>query len=297
VTIVIAGGSGFLGRKLAGRLEKEGHDVITLSRSPSGARNQISWVPDGNAGALPQHLDGVDAVVNLAGENVADKRWTAARKAALRDSRILSTRTLVRALAACAHAPRAFISASAVGYYGAHGDEAVTESTPAGSDFLARLCVDWEAEAGTLRSEATRLAIVRTGLPLDGGGGALGKMLLPFKLGLGATLGPGDQYMPWIHIDDWTAMVAWIIRNDRAAGVFNATAPAPVTNRVFTHTLGRVLHRPAILRAPAFAMHLLLGEMASMLLHGQRVLPAASEQRGFRFKHRDLEPALASLGL
>jgi hypothetical protein len=198
VTIVIAGGSGFLGRKLAGRLEKEGHDVITLSRSPSGARNQISWVPDGNAGALPQHLDGVDAVVNLAGENVADKRWTAARKAALRDSRILSTRTLVRALAACAHAPRAFISASAVGYYGAHGDEAVTESTPAGSDFLARLCVDWEAEAGTLRSEATRLAIVRTGLPLDGGGGALGKMLLPFKLGLGATLGPGDQYMPWI---------------------------------------------------------------------------------------------------
>ena len=297
MTIVIAGGSGFLGRKLAGRLTGEGHRVITLSRRPSGGGDEVAWQPDGNAGALPRHLEGVDAVVNLAGENVAEKRWTSARKAALKNSRILSTRTLVRAVAACAHPPGVFISGSAVGYYGSHGDEPVTESTPAGSDFLARLCVEWEAEARKAESAATRLVIVRTGLPLDRDEGALGKMLLPFKLCLGSSLGSGDQFMSWIHVDDWTAMVAWLIQNDRVAGVFNATAPAPVTNRTFTHTLGRVLHRPAILHAPAFVLHAALGEMASMLLHGQRVLPAAAEQLGFRFTHRALEPALESLNL
>ncbi len=173
MTIVIAGGSGFLGRKLAGRLTSEGHRVITLSRRPSGGGDEVVWQPDGNAGALPRHLDGVDAVVNLAGENVAEKRWTSARKAELETSRILSTRTLVRAVAACAHPPGVFISGSAVGYYGSHGDEPVTESTPAGSDFLARLCVAWEAEAHKAESAATRLVIVRTGLPLDRDGGAL----------------------------------------------------------------------------------------------------------------------------
>ena len=154
---MIAGGSGFLGRKLAKRLAHDGHTVITLSRRPSGAGNEIGWQPDGNAGALARQLEGVDAVVNLAGENVADKRWTAARKDALRTSRILSTRTLVRAVAACAHPPKVFISGSAIGYYGPRGDEPVTESTPAGSDFLARLCVEWEAEARRVESEATRL--------------------------------------------------------------------------------------------------------------------------------------------
>ena len=144
---------------------------------------------------------------------------------------------------------------------------------------------------------STRVAIVRTGLPLDRDDGALGTMLLPFKLGLGATLGSGDQYMPWIHVQDWTAMVSWLIQNDREAGVFNATAPAPVTNKDFTRALGRALHRPAVLRAPAFVVRAVLGEMASMLVHGQRVLPVAAEQRGFRFTYRTLEPALASLNL
>ena len=297
MTIVIAGGSGFLGRRLAKRLTSEGHRVIALSRRPSGRGTEIAWQPDGNAGALPRDLEGVDAVVNLAGENIADKRWTAARKAALKNSRILSTRTLGRAVAACAHPPGVFISGSAIGYYGPRGDEPVTESTAAGSDFLARLCVEWEAEARKVESAATRLVIVRTGLPLDRDEGALGKMLLPFKLCLGATLGSGDQFMPWIHVDDWTAMVSWLIQNDRVVGVFNATAPAPVTNRTFTHTLGRVLHRPAILHAPAFVLQAALGEMASVLLGGQRVLPAAAEQHGFRFSHRALEPALESLNL
>jgi uncharacterized protein (TIGR01777 family) len=297
VTIVLAGGSGFLGRKLVKRLEAEGHKTITLSRSPSGAGNQIAWNPDGSAGALPRHIDGVDAIVNLAGEGIADKRWTAARKAALRDSRILSTRTLVRAVAECAQPPRVFVSGSAVGYYGPHGDEAVTESTPPGDDFLARICVEWEAEARVVESPSTRLAIIRTAPALDRDGGMLGKMLLPFKLGLGATLGPGHQYMPWIHAGDWTAMVSWLIQNDRASGVFNAAAPEPVTNRTFTRTLGRVLHRPAVFHAPAFVLRAALGELASALLEGQRAIPAHAEELGFRFTHRSLEPALESLNL
>jgi hypothetical protein len=297
VTIVLAGGSGFLGRKLAQRLATEGHKAITLSRRPSGAGNQIAWQPDGSAGALTRHFDGVDAIVNLAGEGIADKRWTAARKDALRNSRILSTRTLVRAVAECARPPKVFISGSGIGYYGPHGDESVTESTPPGSDFLARLCVEWEQEARQVESSSTRLAIVRTGLVLDGDGGALKKMLLPFKLGLGATMGSGDQYMPWIHAADWTALVSWMIHNDRASGAFNATAPVPVTNRTFTHTLGRVLRRPAVLHAPAFVLRAALGELASALVHGQRVLPAAAEQLGFRFTYRELEPAFDSLNL
>ena len=297
MTIVLAGGSGFLGQKLARRLESEGHRIITLSRRPSPAGNEIAWRPDGNAGELPRHIDGVDAIVNLAGENVFGIRWTAAKKAAIVNSRILSTRTLARAIKACAHPPRVFISGSGIGYYGAHGDEPITESVPPGSDFLARLCVEWEQEARLAESGSTRLAIVRTGLPLDGGGGALGKMLLPFKLGLGSTIGPGDQFMSWIHIDDWTAMVSWLIKTDRAAGIFNATAPEPVTNRAFTRALGRALHRPAVLFAPAFVLHTVLGDMASMLVHGQRVLPAAAEQLGFSFSYPTLEPALASLNL
>jgi uncharacterized protein len=190
-----------------------------------------------------------------------------------------------------------FVSGSATGYYGARGTEPITESAPHGSDFLANFCVDWEREARTAESPSTRLVIVRTGLPLDRDGGVLGKMLLPFKLGLGATLGSGHQFMPWIHIDDWTAMVSWLIKNDRAAGAFNVTAPEPVTNRAFTKTLAHVLHRPAILFAPAFVLHAVLGEMASMLVDGHRVVPAAAQQHGFSFAHPTLETALASLNL
>ena len=294
MTIVLAGGSGFLGRKLARRLEGEGHNTITLTRRPSGARGQVGWRPDGTAGDLARHLEGVDALVNLAGEGIADKRWTAARKKALRDSRILSTRTLARAIGECTRPPRVFVSGSGVGYYGAHGDEPVTETASPGTDFLARLCVEWEQEARQAASSSTRVVIVRSGLALAGDGGALAKMLLPFKLGLGATLGSGKQYFPWIHADDWTAMASWLIQNEQARGDFNATAPEPVTNRELTKTLGRVLHRPAVLVAPAFALRAALGELATSLLEGQRVLPAHAEQLGFRFTYRTLQPALQS---
>lgn len=295
VTIVIAGGSGFLGRKLVNHLEAEGHRALVLSRTARDGA--IQWNPDGSPGSLPTHLDGIDAVVNLAGEALPDKRWTAERKEALRSSRVLATRTLVRAIAACANPPRVFVSGSAIGYYGPHGDEPVTESTEPGTDFLARLCVDWEQEARIAESPRTRVVLVRTGLALARDGGALQKMLLPFRLGLGASLGSGDQFMPWIHADDWTAMVAWSIHDERVTGAINATAPAPETNRVFTRTLGRVLARPAVFQAPAFVLRAALGEMSTMLLTGQRVLPAHAEQLGFRFAHRALEPALRSLSL
>jgi uncharacterized protein (TIGR01777 family) len=242
-------------------------------------------------------LDGADAVVNLAGESLADKRWTASRKETLRRSRILATRTLVRAIAACAHPPGVFISGSAIGYYGPRGHEPIVETDRAGSDFLATLCVEWEEEARAAASPATRLVIIRTGLALASNGGALAKMLLPFKLGLGATLGSGDQYMPWVHADDWAAMVSWAIHNERAVGALNVTAPEPVTNRAFTRTLGRVLNRPAVLHAPSFVLQAAMGEMSAMLLTGQRVLPARAEQFGFRFSHRTLESALRSLNL
>ena len=285
-----------MGRKLVKRLESDGHAVTVLTRRPSRA-NDVQWNPDGSAGTLPRHLSGKDAVINLAGEGIADKRWTVARKAALRASRFQATRTLVRAVAQCAQAPKVFVSASAVGYYGPTADEPITETAPPGSDFLARLCVEWEQEARVVESPATRLAVIRTGLALARDGGALARMLLPFKLGLGATLGPGDQFMPWIHTDDWTALVSWIVRSDRATGAFNAAAPTPVTNRTFTRTLGRVLRRPAVLQAPAFMLKAALGEMATVLVNGQRVLPASAEQLGFRFTHRTLEPALRSLNL
>lgn len=295
MTIIVAGGSGFLGRKLAKLLEGEGHAVRILTRRPVRA-NDIQWNPDGSSGTLPRSLNGADAIVNLAGEAI-DQRWTAARKATLRNSRILATRTLVRAVAQCANPPKVFVSASACGYYGPRGDEPITESTPAGSDFLAQLCVEWEQEARFVESPATRLAIVRTGVALARDGGALAKMLLPFKLGLGATLGSGGQFMPWIHADDWTALVAWLVQNERASGAFNASAPAPVTNRTFTRTLGRVLHRPAVFHAPGFVLHAALGEMSTILLNGQRMLPAYAERLGFRFTHRELEAALLSLNL
>lgn len=298
MTVVLAGGSGFLGSRLRAELERGGHRVLNLTRSPRPDRpGDIAWQPDGAPGQLSPHLEGVDAVVNLAGENIAATFWSEARKAKLRESRLRATRTIVRAIAMCQRPPKALINGSAVGYYGAHGDETVTERTPPGSDFLAQLCVDWEHEARAVAAPETRLAIVRSGLVLGANGGALKKMILPFKLGLGATLGSGDQYMPWIHVDDWVALVIWLAGTERAAGAFNACAPAPVTNRDFTRTLGRVLRRPAVFHAPAVVLRLALGEMAGMLLTGQRVLPAAAEELGFRFTYRELEPALRSLNL
>jgi hypothetical protein len=296
VTIVLAGGRGFLGRALATRLARD-HRVLTLTRRPRpGVPTDVAWAPDGGRGSWAAALDGADAVVNLAGEGIADRRWTQARKAALLESRLLATRSLVAALHGSSGPPRVFVSSSGVGYYGARGDEPVTEEAPAGTDFLARLAARWEQEAREAEGPLTRVAIVRTGLVLDPHGGALKTMLLPFRLGLGARLGSGRQYVPWIHLADWVALAAWIITTDNAPGAFNATAPMPVTNAEFTRTLARVLRRPAVLRAPSFALKLALGEMGeTLLLTGQRALPARAERMGFQFRFRELEPALRDL--
>ncbi|MEO8682429.1 MAG: TIGR01777 family oxidoreductase [Vicinamibacterales bacterium] len=291
--VVLAGGSGLLGGALAAHLSALDHQVQVLTRAPRAAQpNDIAWTPDGSGSPfLAAALEGADAVVNLAGEGIADARWTTKRKASLQRSRVLATRTLVAGMTSCRRPPRVFVSGSAVGFYGARGDEPIAENAPAGSDFLAGLCADWEREAAAA-DQVTRVAIVRTGLVLSRHGGALKKMLLPFKLGLGATLGSGEQFMPWIHVNDWSALVTWLITDERARGPFNGTAPTPATNADFTHALGHALHRPAILHAPGFVMKIAMGEMAEMLLTGQRVVPAKAEHMGFRFQFRELEPAL-----
>lgn len=292
--IVLAGGSGFLGRALRARLRRDGHDVAVLTRSPGRTPDAIAWTPDGNSGPWAATIDGADAIVNLAGEGIADKRWNDARKRALRDSRLLATRSLVAALRQSAAPSPVLVNASAVGYYGACGDQRVTESTPPGSDFLSELCVAWEREADQA-STTTRVALVRTGLVLHPDGGALSQMLLPFKLGAGGPMGSGTQYMPWIHLDDWVSLVVWLIESRDARGAFNGTAPTPVTNRAFARALGRALHRPAIVPAPAFALKILLGEFAESLLTGQRAVPGRAMEQGFTFRFGDLDGALADL--
>jgi uncharacterized protein (TIGR01777 family) len=275
--VVIAGGTGFLGRALAARLESDGHDVVVPARGST------------------RDVDGADAVVNLSGESIAGKRWSAAQKQRILDSRIQITRGLVDAILAARKRPAVFVSGSAVGYYGPLGDEIATEDTPPGSDFLARVCIQWETEA--LRAAtAARVVCVRTGLVLERDGGALPAMLPPFWFGAGGPVGSGRQYWPWIHRADWVGMVRWALQNTAVSGPMNVTGPTPVTNREFARALGRALHRPAFLPAPAFALRLLLGEMAdALLLSGQRAVPARAQRGGFTFAYPTLDGALQAL--
>jgi uncharacterized protein (TIGR01777 family) len=275
--VVIAGGTGFLGRALAARLESDGHDVVVPARGST------------------RDVDGSDAVVNLSGESIAGKRWSAAQKQRILDSRIQITRGLVDAILAARKRPAVFVSGSAVGYYGPLGDEIATEDTPPGSDFLARVCIQWETEA--LRAAtAARVVCVRTGLVLERDGGALPAMLPPFWFGAGGPVGSGRQYWPWIHRADWVGMVRWALQNTAVSGPMNVTGPTPVTNREFARALGRALHRPAFLPAPAFALRLLLGEMAdALLLSGQRAVPARAQRGGFTFAYPTLDGALQAL--
>jgi uncharacterized protein len=294
MTIIIAGGTGFLGRALRARLREAGHTVRVLTRRSIADPDAIEWTADGTAGPWARALDGTNAVVNLAGEGIADARWTTTRKATLRTSRVLSTRSLVRAIQQSSRPPTVFVSASGVGYYGDRGSEVVTESTPAGDDFLAQLCVEWEREAEQA-STVTRVTILRNGLVMHPSGGALGKMLGPFRLGLGGPLGSGAQYFPWIHLEDWLAFVTHVITSPDARGAFNVTAPVPATNAAFTRALGRALKRPALIPVPAFGLRLVLGELADTLLTGQRAVPRRAEDIGFTFQFREIEPALRDL--
>ncbi len=296
--VVIAGGSGFLGRALASRLVADGDEIVVLSRGSERAPHgrAVAWRPDGSAGPWASEIDGADAVVNLAGAGIADKRWTPERKQLLEDSRVLSTRSLVAAVRDASRRPGVFIQGSAVGYYGAHdAGPPFDETSLAGDDFLAQLSGKWESEATPARDLGCRLVIVRTGVVLARSGGGLPKMALPFKLFVGGPVGSGRQYLSWIHIDDWVALVVWALRSPAVLGPINATGE-PVTNREFSKALGRALGRPSWAPVPAFVLRTLFGEMgATMLLRGQRVVPARAREMGFPFKFERIDAALANI--
>ncbi len=298
--IVIAGGTGFLGRPLTSRLAEVGHSVVVLSRTAparSGDGFQaVTWAPNDAGGPWVSEIDGADAVVNLAGESIAARRWTAAQKDRIRTSRTVATRALVDAIGRAAAPPTVFVSGSAVGYYGPCGDEIVTEESPAGRDFLAGVGVDWEREALAAAGPRTRVVTLRTGIVLARDGGALQKMLPPFWFGAGGPIGSGQQYWPWIHRRDWVELVRFAIETRDVSGPLNATAPNPVTNEEFARALGRAVHRPAFMTTPGFALMLLLGEMAqALLLSGQRAIPAKADRLGFKYAYPQLELALAEL--
>jgi uncharacterized protein (TIGR01777 family) len=297
--IVIAGGTGFLGRPLVEALVRDGHELVVLSRSQTmraaGART-ARWNPNGETGSWASEIDGADAIVNLAGESIAGKRWTAAQKQRILDSRVDATRSLAAAIHAAAAPPAVFVSGSAVGYYGPLGAEPATEEHAAGSDFLASVCTRWEEEAARAASDRTRVACIRTGIVLERDGGALPQMLPPFWIGAGGPVGSGHQYWPWIHRDDWVGLVRWAIASPAAAGAVNATAPRPVQNVEFARALGRALHRPSFMPAPGFALRLLLGEMADgLLLSGQNAIPAKATRGGVHFRYETVDDALHAI--
>ena len=285
--VIIAGGTGFLGTALAASLRADGHHVTIISRRPHGP-DQVAWT-DRTA------LEQADALVNLAGTSLDSGHWTEARKAEILHSRVHATERIVNALSQVSRRPSVFLNQSAVGFYGAHGAEALTEESPPGSDFLASVCVAWEA-AAMKAAWTTRVVLLRTGLPLDPSGGALPRLALPFRFFAGGRLGSGEQYWSWIHLDDWIRMVRWAIDEPGIDGPLNVTAPAPATNRELADALGRAMHRPAFAPAPAFALRLLLGEMAdALILSGQRVLPAKATRAGFQFRYPDLDSALQQI--
>ena len=287
--IAITGSSGLIGTAVAAHLEAEGHTVVRFVRGDP-ARSESLWNPQ-SGWIRPGALEGVDAVVHLAGESIGDGRWTDKRRLELRASRIEPTRLLVTHLAALANPP-ALIAASAIGYYGNRGDEVLDEGSARGSGFLADLTADWEAEAIAARAAGVRTAILRFGVVLSGRGGALPRMLPPFRFGLGGTLGRGRQWMSWVTLADAVAAIRHVVGGS-ADGVFNVTAPGPVTNREFTRALAAALHRPALFAVPPFALRLLLGESADeLLLASQRVMPSRLLAAGFEFEHAEIAAAL-----
>ena len=298
--VTVTGASGLIGTALVAELREHRAEITILSRDPSRTHTPdgveaMRWDPISEP-APPAALAGADAVVHLAGENVA-QRWTERAKQAILESRVTGTRNLLAGLAAVeqpAQRPRTLISGSAIGYYGAHGDEPLDEDAPAGSDFLAQTCVAWEAEAEKASALGMRVVRVRTGVVLNREGGALKKMLPPFQLGVGGPVAGGSQYMSWIHREDLIGMIRAALEDQRWSGPVNATAPEPVTNREFSRALGHALHRPSLLPVPGAALRLLYGEMAEIVTTGARVMPAKPLVLGYRFRHPELDEALRS---
>lgn len=301
--IVVTGATGFVGRPLCAALLKEGHELTVLSRDAAKVRQAFgekvkaaAWDKEGKS-----VLSTADAVIHLAGESVGGGRWTPAFKQKILDSRVKTSRQLVETIANAEHRPAVLVSASAVGYYGDRGDEDITEASTSGNGFLAEVCRVWEAEVQKAEPLGVRVVRMRLGIVL-GKGGALQQMLYPlpipispWKLGLGGRLGSGKQWMPWVHLDDVVGLFQWAMTNPNISGAVNVTAPEPVRNAEFAHTLGRALHRPAIVPVPAFALRLMLGEFADSVLTGQKALPTVAASQGYEFRYRTLAAALKSL--
>jgi hypothetical protein len=288
--VTVTGAGGLIGSRLVAMLRARGDEVTVLSRS--GAGGAVRWDP-GAAAAPAEALEGRDAVVHLAGEPIA-QRWTPAVREAIRASRTEGTANLVAALAGLGQRPRVLVSANAVGYYGDRGAERLTEDSAPGEDWLAQVCVAWEDAALEARGSGLRVCVLRTGVVLDSGGGALAKMLPPFRLGVGGPVAGGRQYVSWIALEDLAALYLAAIDDDRFDGPFNATAPAPVTNAELSRALGRALHRPAVLPVPAAALKLLYGEMAEIVTDSQNAVPARALELGHEFEHTELAAALAA---
>ena len=297
--VLIIGGSGLIGRALAANLAPDS-EVVILSRRPE----RITGLPAGvraerwdgrSIKGWRSLADGANAIVNLAGENISSGRWTKERKRAIMQSRLNAGQAVVQAVEAVALKPRVVIQSSGIGYYGPCGDEDITEESPSGRDFLAQIAVDWEDSTTPVEAMGVRRAVIRTGVVLSNEGGALPRMLLPFRFFVGGRLGSGKQWFPWIHIADEVGAIRFLIENEAASGPFNLSAPAPLTNAEFSRLLGQQLRRPAFVPTPAFALRLLFGEMATALLDGQRAVPRRLLQLGFAFQFPDAGPALTNL--
>ncbi|HCQ7754342.1 TIGR01777 family oxidoreductase [Citrobacter sp. 50677481] len=292
MNILVTGGTGLIGGHLIPRLLALGHQVTVLTRSPEKARDRLdSRVALWTTLDDKKQLDDVDAVINLAGEPIADKRWSSAQKERLCQSRWRITQKLADLVNASETPPSVLISGSATGYYGDLGEVVVTEEEPPHNEFTHKLCARWEQIACTAQSDRTRVCLLRTGVVLAPKGGILGKMVPPFRLGLGGPIGNGRQYLPWIHVDDMVNGILWLLDND-LRGPFNMVSPYPVRNEQFAHALGHALQRPAFVRVPATAIRLLMGESSVLVLGGQRALPKRLEAAGFAFRWYDLEEAL-----
>ena len=299
--IIITGGTGMIGMPLSQALIAGGHEVTVLTRSPANVKNSPAGVQiqqwDGNSAQGWGHLaDGAGAIINLAGEGIADGRWSATRKQALRQSRLSAGKAVVEAITAAGNKPRVLIQASAVGYYGtATGDEMVTEAHSPGNDFLSKICFDWETSTASAARLGVRRAVIRTGIVLSNAGGAFPKLVMPFKFFVGGPVGNGKQWLPWIHIDDEVRAIQFLVVNEKAEGPVNLAAPDPVTNAEMSKLIGEVLGRPAFLSAPGIAMKAVFGEMSQLLLDGQRVIPKKLQELGFTFKFETPQSALRDL--
>ncbi|MCL4861705.1 MAG: TIGR01777 family oxidoreductase [Caldilineaceae bacterium] len=298
--VIIAGGTGLIGRPLAAVLISEGHEVVVLSRNPVTTKNMPTGVTltewDGASAAGWGHLaDGAGALINLAGEGIADGRWSEERKARILNSRVQAGEAMVQAIEQASAKPSVLIQASAVGYYGPRGDEVVTEASSPGSDYLARVCFAWEASSAAASKLGVRRPILRTGIVFSNDGGAFPKMLLPFRLFAGGPIGSGKQWYPWIHIDDEVRAILFLLNHGEADGPFNLAAPEPLTNKELAQVIGKVMGRPAFFPTPGFAMQAIFGEMATVLLDGQRAAPERLQALGFTFNYPTAEAALRAL--